>query len=88
MILTQYDYYRRFAPLLERVRTEPELKEIQVTNTARTRPPDSYQVPATSGAAYFMGAGDCESLVAGWALKRAGLAKLRGGKSGNFKCRM
>jgi hypothetical protein len=43
LILTQFDYYRRYQTVLERARSNPGLKDIQVINTARTRPPDSYK---------------------------------------------
>lgn len=43
MILTQYDYYRRFEAVLDRVKTDPSLAAIQVANTARTKPPDAIQ---------------------------------------------
>ncbi len=42
LILTQYDYYRRFKGVLETVKGSPGLKDIQILDTARTRPPDSY----------------------------------------------
>jgi hypothetical protein len=41
LILTQYDYHRRFKAVLERVKADPELKDIQVTDLARTPTPDS-----------------------------------------------
>ena len=43
MILTQYDYYRRFKGVLETVKGSPGLKDIQILDTARTPPPDSYK---------------------------------------------
>jgi len=43
MILTQFDYYRRFEAVLQSLRGDPWLKGIQVTNTARVRPPDSFK---------------------------------------------
>ena len=42
MILTQFDYYRRFERVLDEARKNPDLKNVQVTNTAKTRAPDSY----------------------------------------------
>ena len=42
MILTQFDYYRRFERVLAEARKNPALTDIQVTNTTRTRAPDSY----------------------------------------------
>jgi hypothetical protein len=41
MILTQYDYHRRMKAVLERVKNDPSLKDIQITNLAHTPPPDS-----------------------------------------------
>lgn len=43
LILTQFDYYRRYEPLLAAARNNPALQDIQVTNTAKTRAPDSYK---------------------------------------------
>ncbi|MDB6065756.1 MAG: hypothetical protein JWR26_1964 [Pedosphaera sp.] len=42
LILTQFDYYRRYQAVLEKAKAEPSLKNIQVVNTATTRAPDSY----------------------------------------------
>jgi len=42
MILTQYDYYRRFAAVLEKAKDDPGLKDLQIINTAVTRAPDSF----------------------------------------------
>ncbi len=42
MILTQFDYYRRFQPVLEQLATEPGLCDVQIADTARIRPPDAY----------------------------------------------
>jgi hypothetical protein len=42
LILTQFDYYRRYAAVLEKAKAEPSLKQIQIVNTATTRAPDSY----------------------------------------------
>jgi hypothetical protein len=44
LVLTQYDYYRRFEAVLERVKDDPSLKDMQVTNLAHTPTPDS--IPA------------------------------------------
>lgn len=41
LILTQYDYYRRFQKVLESVKDDPALREIQITNLAHTPAPDS-----------------------------------------------
>lgn len=43
IILTQFDYYRRFQAVLEGLKGNPKLEKIQVINTANTRPPDSIQ---------------------------------------------
>jgi len=42
MILTQFDYYRRYRAVVEQVRSNPAVAEIVVENTARVRSPDSY----------------------------------------------
>jgi len=42
IILTQFDYYRRFAPLLETLAGRPDLAQFTVTNTATLRAPDSF----------------------------------------------
>ena len=44
LVLTQFDYYRGFAPVLEQLRQRPELVEVQVRNLAALRPPDA--IPA------------------------------------------
>ena len=41
LILTQFDYYRRYEPLLAQLKTHPALAELQIVNTARLRAPDS-----------------------------------------------
>jgi hypothetical protein len=41
LILTQYDYHRRFKAVLEQFKANPSLKEIQVIDVAKKRPPDS-----------------------------------------------
>ena len=46
IILTQFDYYRGFAPVLEQLAQHPELAEFQVRNLAVVRPPDA--IPALS----------------------------------------
>ena len=46
LVLTQFDYYRAFAPLVERLRQQPALVAIQVRNLALVRPPDA--IPALS----------------------------------------
>jgi hypothetical protein len=42
MVLVQYDYYRRFVPVLAALSAEPELVTVTVSNYARLRPPDAY----------------------------------------------
>ena len=42
LILTQFDYYRRFERVLAEARKNPALMDVKVTNTAKTRAPDSY----------------------------------------------
>jgi hypothetical protein len=44
LILTQFDYYRRYRPLLARLEEQPALAQVQVANTARLPAPDS--IPA------------------------------------------
>lgn len=41
IILTQYDYYRRYQNVLEHMKNDSALKEIQITNLAHTPTPDS-----------------------------------------------
>ena len=41
ILLTQFDYYRRFAPLLEQLAAKPELARVTLTNTATVRTPDA-----------------------------------------------
>ncbi|MBI3849013.1 MAG: hypothetical protein HY298_01800 [Verrucomicrobia bacterium] len=41
VILTQFDYYRRYEPVIAQLKSRPELVEIQLVNTARVAPPDS-----------------------------------------------
>jgi hypothetical protein len=42
MILTQFDYYRRYQPVLEQLENEPGHGEVHITDTAHIRPPDAY----------------------------------------------
>jgi len=42
ILLTQFDYFRRFEPVLERLKSRPELVQLEMTNTARIRTPDSF----------------------------------------------
>ena len=44
IILTQFDYYRRFQPLLSELQAHPDLAQVTVLNTATLRAPDS--IPA------------------------------------------
>jgi hypothetical protein len=41
ILLTQFDYYRRYEPLLARLQADPALARVELLNTARTRAPDS-----------------------------------------------
>jgi hypothetical protein len=43
LILTQFDYYRRYQPVLEDLKSRRELVEIELTNAARTPPPDAFK---------------------------------------------
>ena len=42
LILTQFDYYRRYLPLVERLKTQPALAQLQIINTAKLPAPDSF----------------------------------------------
>lgn len=42
IILTQFDYYRRFGAVVEQLKSHPDLVSLQVTNTARVPAPDSF----------------------------------------------
>ena len=42
LILTQFDYYRRYESILAEFRREPELVEIKIRNTAGLPPPDAF----------------------------------------------
>lgn len=42
IILTQFDYYRRYQVTLAEAKTNRELAEIKITDTAKIRPPDAY----------------------------------------------
>lgn len=46
LVLSQFDYYRAFVPLLERLRQHPELVTVRVRDLAQVRPPDA--IPAFS----------------------------------------
>ena len=41
LILTQFDYYRRYEPLLAQLKTQPALAQVQIVNTAKLPAPDS-----------------------------------------------
>ncbi len=41
LILTQFDYYRRYQPLLAQLKTRPGLAQLQIVNTAKLPAPDS-----------------------------------------------
>jgi hypothetical protein len=43
IILTQFDYYRRYQTVLELAKTNSSLQDVQVINAAHTRAPDSYK---------------------------------------------
>jgi hypothetical protein len=42
LILTQFDYYRRYQIALAQLKAVPGACDIQITDTARVRPPDAY----------------------------------------------
>jgi hypothetical protein len=42
LILSQFDYYRRYQPVLEQLQEEPGLCEVHTTDMALIRPPDAY----------------------------------------------
>ncbi len=42
IILSEFDFYRRYQPVLEALEKEPALCEVHITNTARILPPDAY----------------------------------------------
>ncbi|MDB6108556.1 MAG: hypothetical protein JWR69_306 [Pedosphaera sp.] len=41
LVLTQFDYYRRFQAVLESARSDPRIQSIQIEDTATIRTPDS-----------------------------------------------
>jgi hypothetical protein len=43
LVLSQFDYYRRYQPVLEQLRAGPDSVQITITDTARVCPPDSYR---------------------------------------------
>lgn len=42
LVLTQFDWYRRYEPVIAELRELRDVVRVEVTNTARLRPPDSY----------------------------------------------
>ena len=42
IIVTQFDFYRRFGATIEQLRTYPDLESLTMTNLATVRPPDSF----------------------------------------------
>ena len=43
LVLTQFDYYRRYELVLEELGLDRDNIEIRIVNTARIRAPDSYR---------------------------------------------
>ncbi|MCL4785471.1 MAG: hypothetical protein KJ070_01565 [Verrucomicrobia bacterium] len=43
LIITQFDYYRRYEVVLRLLQSQPNLVEFKVNNAARLRPPDSFK---------------------------------------------
>jgi len=41
LLLTQFDYYRRYQPVLQSLKSRPDLVTLEIIDTARTPPPDS-----------------------------------------------
>jgi len=41
LVLTQFDYYRRYQPVLESLKLRPDLVSLEIIDTARVPPPDS-----------------------------------------------
>jgi hypothetical protein len=42
LILTQFDFYRRYEPTLAQLKSSSDLRQFGLINTARIRPPDSF----------------------------------------------
>jgi hypothetical protein len=42
LILTQFDFYRRYRPIISELKSGPGLLEVKLIDTAGTRPPDSF----------------------------------------------
>jgi hypothetical protein len=43
LLLTQFDYYRRFQAVLEHAKSDPRILSIDIKNTAKIRTPDSFK---------------------------------------------
>jgi hypothetical protein len=41
LLLTQFDYYRRYQPVLESLKSQPDIVAVEIIDTARVPPPDS-----------------------------------------------
>jgi hypothetical protein len=46
IVLTQFDYYRQFAGLMDTLRSQPELAKLSIRDLAVERPPDA--IPSAS----------------------------------------
>jgi hypothetical protein len=42
LILTQFDYYRRYQRTLDQLKSDPSLKDIEIVNIAKVPPPDAF----------------------------------------------
>ena len=42
IIVTQFDFYRRYGAIFEQLKSHPDLASLRVTNTAGVRAPDSF----------------------------------------------
>jgi len=43
LVLTQFDYYRRYEAVIEGLKSHPGLVDVRVINSANVRSPDSYR---------------------------------------------
>ncbi|MDB6018943.1 MAG: hypothetical protein JWR19_3432 [Pedosphaera sp.] len=43
LILSQFEYYRRYQGILEKVKSDPQLGSMEIENTAKTPSPDSFK---------------------------------------------
>jgi hypothetical protein len=43
LLLTQFDLYRRYQPVLARLAAQPGLVGMKITDTAQTPPPDAFK---------------------------------------------